>query len=117
MREILMGGCYAVYEVLGKLPRHGVGSRIQRSTWYADSFWDIAEVKMDVSGKTGKAYGMLTWRGEQVHDRPMRISGTLKKVWRVMAPETQGSSQQWPALDTGLMESVPHSTKNEEQTS
>lgn len=95
----------AVYEVLGKLPRHGVGSRIQRKTWLEDSFWDIAEVRVDVSGKTGKAYGMLTWRGEQVHEKPIRIPGTLKKVWRPMTtPEEMRPN--WTPLDTTLMASV-----------
>lgn len=105
----------AVYEVLGKLPRHGVGSRIQRTSWYENSFWDIAEVNIDVSGKTGKAYGMLTWRGEQVHDRPMRIPGTLKKVWRVVTSPDATSSAGWTPLDKSLMDSVAPAT--EEQTS
>ena len=43
---------YVVYEVLGKPPRHGVGSRIQRTSWYENSFWDIAKVNIDVSGNT-----------------------------------------------------------------
>jgi len=108
---------YVVYEVLGKLPRHGVGSRIQRTSWYENSFWDIAKVNIDVSGNTGKAYGMLTWRGEQVHDRPMRIPGTLKKVWRVVSPADAQSSADsgWTPLDKNLMDSV--APVGEDQTS
>lgn len=105
-----------MYEVLGKLPRHGVGSKIQRSSWYENSFWDIAEVKIDVSGKTGKAYGMLTWRGEQIHDRPMRIRGTLKKVWRAVSPVGDDARPVvWTSLDKNIMDSV--SSASEKETS
>ncbi|KAI8106890.1 hypothetical protein M9434_001544 [Picochlorum sp. BPE23] len=110
------GVCLAknVYEILSKLPKHGVGSRIQRKTWKDDSFWDVSQVKMHVSGKAGKAYGMLTWRGEQVHEVPKQIPGTLKKVWRVVSSSSEGPGVTWPSLDKALLDSVGQS---QEETS
>lgn len=35
----------AVFEVVRKLPFRGVGSRVKRSRWSEDSFWEITAVK------------------------------------------------------------------------
>lgn len=107
--------CVAVYEILSKLPKHGVGSRIQRKTWKDDSFWDVSQVKMHVSGKAGKAYGMLTWRGEQVHEVPKQIPGSLKKVWRIVSSSSEGSGVPWPSLDRSLLDSVSEAPQQTEE--
>lgn len=104
-----------MYEVLGKLPRHGVGARIQRNTWYEDSFWDVVDVKIDMSGKTGKAYGMLTWKGKQVHEEPIRIPGSLKKVWKAIIPEA--TREPWSSLDKDLLQSVEKVANDDGHTS
>ena len=35
----------AVYEVVTKLERHGIGHKVQRTTWKEDSFWTITGIK------------------------------------------------------------------------
>jgi hypothetical protein len=99
----------AVYEVLSTLPRHGVGSRLQKKTWHEDSYWDVIKVQMDLSGASGKSYGVLTWRGTKVHEEPRRIPGTRKKVWRVVdsgVSDSQSGSSAWRPMDTVLLNSL-----------
>lgn len=96
---------FAVYEILSKLPRHGVGVRVQRKAWKEDSFWDVVETKMHLSGKSGKAYGKLTWRGSEMHNEPKRMNGTLKKVWRLV-PQMAEESKEWPSLPQDNLDSL-----------
>jgi hypothetical protein len=95
----------AVYEVLSALPKHGIGARVQRKSWHENSYWDIVRVQMDVSGKSGKSYGMLTWNGNKVDEEARRIPGSLKKVWRVRR-EKDALLPGWQVLDGALLESV-----------
>lgn len=113
----------AVYEVLSKLPQHGVGSKISRVTWMDNSFWTVTEVKMGLvrlisrpsifsivqgsitsnhsplqNGKTGESYGILTWRGNQKNEKPTRINGSLKKLWRQLATHDTTLREEWPSL-------------------
>ena len=94
-----------MYEVLSTLPKHGIGARVQRKSWHENSYWDVVRVNMDVSGKSGKSYGMLTWNGSKVHEEARRIPGSLKKVWRVIR-EKDAKLPAWQALDEALLESV-----------
>lgn len=96
----------AVYEILSKLPRHGVGARVQRKAWKEDSFWDVVETKIHLSGKSGKAYGKLTWRGSEMHDQPKRMNGTLKKVWRIVPQMGEESKECWPSLPQENIDSL-----------
>lgn len=52
------------------------------------------------TGKNGKAYGLLTWRGLQGAEKPVRINGSYKKVWRQLDVETASSPSNggWPSL-------------------
>jgi hypothetical protein len=62
-------------------------------------------------GKGGKAYGMLTWRGERQHDKAVKINGSLKKVWRLLGSESPADQQQqkppqaWPSLAAAMLQS------------
>jgi len=49
------------------------------------------------TGKNGKAYGILTWRGQEQGQSPVRINGSNKKVWRHV-PRTSGVQSGWPSL-------------------
>lgn len=48
-------------------------------------------------GKHGKAYGILTWRGQQQNEVPRRINGAAKKVWRVLGGD-RPADDEWPSL-------------------
>uniref|UniRef100_A0A7S3UDX1 Uncharacterized protein n=1 Tax=Picocystis salinarum TaxID=88271 RepID=A0A7S3UDX1_9CHLO len=78
------------YEVVRLLPEHGIGSKVQRVTWPETSYWTVMDVKPEVDGKRGKAWGTFTWLGEQRGEKK-KIRGTMKKVWRPMpAPLPSG---------------------------
>lgn len=50
-------------------------------------------------GKHGTAYGVLTWRGQQLRpEAPTKVAGPLKKVWRVVQDEGSAQQQQWQSL-------------------
>ena len=38
----------AAFQVLSKLPQHGVGTKISRTTWKDDSYWAITNTKIDL---------------------------------------------------------------------
>lgn len=96
--------CAAVYEILSKLPKHGVGAKLKREKWMNDSFWEITKVKMDQNGASGKSYGLLTWRGNRQNEEPKRINGSLKKLWKLLPADKEMPS--WPSLPKDLMEGV-----------
>ncbi|KAL4529933.1 hypothetical protein Ndes2526A_g04676 [Nannochloris sp. 'desiccata'] len=66
-----------------------MGTKITRSTWQDNSFWTVTQIKTEMDGKRGKAYGLLTWRGEQQGEQPSRIRGASKKTMET----TRGSSR------------------------
>ena len=53
-------------------------------------------------GKHGKAYGVLTWRGEapaEGEQRAVAVAGPLKKVWRRLPEEGEAARQ--PRWESG----------------
>ncbi len=73
-------------------------------------------------GKRGKAYGVLTWRGEQQGEQPTRINGASKKLWRPLGAAAAGSvageaaSPVWQSLAaSALAESEAQEQGQEEQ--
>lgn len=74
------------FEILGKQPRHGVGSKLTRLSWGDGCFWEITEVKLSPDGRHGKAYGRLTWWGQPpAEEQPhRRLHGPLKKKWALL---------------------------------
>ena len=50
-------------------PHYGVGSKFARTRWEErgapDSFWTVTKLKPKASGRAGKAWGTLTWKGEE----------------------------------------------------
>lgn len=64
-------------------------------------------------GKHGKAYGILTWRGQQQNEAPRRINGAAKKVWRVLGIDRSVKvGEEWPSLVVSSL--VEKSEKTEE---
>ncbi|EFN59991.1 hypothetical protein CHLNCDRAFT_133133 [Chlorella variabilis] len=84
------------FEILSRMPQHGLGSKLSRTSWTDDCYWTIARVKLSPDGKHGKAWGVLTWRGEpQRPNAPTQMAGPLKRVWRAVQ---DGSQQQWQSI-------------------
>lgn len=74
-------------------------------------------------GKRGKAYGLLTWRGEQQGEEPSRIRGASKKLWRPLGPATgavdegRETASIWPSLAASAMEGEEAKQQDHEATS
>ena len=47
-RLLLTLAVHAVYQLLAKQPRKGLGHQLQRATWPEDSFWTISRVRLDL---------------------------------------------------------------------
>jgi Mitochondrial 28S ribosomal protein S34 len=45
---MLFAYSFAAYEVLSSLPKHGVGTKITRSTWQDNSFWTVTQIKTEM---------------------------------------------------------------------
>ena len=88
---------------------------MQKKTWQEDSYWDVVKVQMELSGASGKSYGMLTWRGTRLHEEPRRIPGTRKKVWRVLE-EGAGVRSGFEAMDSAVLESLVGADPAEDAT-
>lgn len=97
-----------VFELLSSLPNYGAGSaKVARITWRnADKcFWSIHKASPSAAAAaaspkerpTGKAWGVLTWDGVTgkagVEERPVRIPGSRKRVWRLVEEGGEGGSE------------------------
>jgi len=77
-----------VFELAKQLPEYGVGARFARTRWEhrgaPDSFWTVSRMKPKPSGRAGRAWGTLTWKGE-AKEGVRRIPGSMKAgIWRVL---------------------------------
>lgn len=77
-----------MFELAKQLPQYGVGSRFTRARWEhrgaPDSYWTVMRMKPKASGRAGRAWGQLTWKGE-AKEGVRRIPGTMKAgIWRVL---------------------------------
>jgi small subunit ribosomal protein S34 len=73
------------------LPDNGVGSKFARTRWEArgapDSFWTVTKVRPKASGRAGKAWGTLTWKGEE-KGKEVRIPKAMTAgIWKVVGEE------------------------------
>ena len=57
-----------MFELAKQLPEYGVGARFARTRWEhrgaPDSYWTVSRMKPKPSGRAGRAWGTLTWKGE-----------------------------------------------------
>ncbi|KAG7666804.1 hypothetical protein Ndes2526B_g09557 [Nannochloris sp. 'desiccata'] len=120
MRQTLPKLAKNAYEVLSSLPKHGMGTKITRSTWQDSSFWTVTQIKTEMDGKRGKAYGLLTWRGEQQGEQPSRIRGASKKLWRPLGAAAGAVGPEptpvWPSLAASAMEEAEVKRQEPEAT-
>jgi small subunit ribosomal protein S34 len=69
-------------------PSYGVGSRFARAQWEQrgapDSFWTVTRIKPRPSGRSGTAWGFLTWKGE-AKDGVVKIpKAQTPGIWTVL---------------------------------
>jgi hypothetical protein len=97
---------HTVFELLSSLPNYGAGAssvKIARATWRdaEKCFWSVSRASPSSAAAasspkerlTGKAWGVLTWDGaakEGTAERPVRIPGARKRVWRLVGEEEGG---------------------------
>jgi small subunit ribosomal protein S34 len=64
------------------MPDYGVGKKFNRKTWPEDSYWTMTKIDFKDPGH-GKAWGVLTWKGESKSGKEERILGPLKRgIWQ-----------------------------------
>ena len=86
--ELPKPGPRSFFELAARFPRRGVRMQFRRTNFAPDSHWRVTRVKLKVAPEKfsaasphGKAWGVLTWRGESDgKERPIR--GLYKKLWR-----------------------------------
>ena len=81
-----------VYELAKMQPHYGVGSKFARTRWEErgapDSFWTVTKLNPKASGRAGKAWGTLTWKGEEKGVEQRIPKAMTKGIWKVIADET-----------------------------
>lgn len=83
----------AVFELAKMRPSYGVGSRFARSRWEErgapDSFWTVTRMKPRPSGRSGSAWGFLTWKGKARPGVTRIPKAQTPGIWKVLEEETE----------------------------
>ena len=83
----------AVFELAKMRPAYGVGSRFARSRWEErgarDSFWTVTRMKPRPSGRSGSAWGFLTWKGKARPGVTRIPKAQTPGIWKVLEEETE----------------------------
>ena len=82
----------AVFELAKLRPSYGVGSRFARARWEErgapDSFWTVTRMKPRPSGRSGSAWGFLTWKGKAKPGVTRIPKAQTPGIWKVLEEET-----------------------------
>lgn len=76
-----------LFDVLHFLPNFGVGQHIRKKKWHGFASIQLTNVKIGPDGRHGKAYGIKYWNGVPLNERPKRIFGVHKYIWRYVPEE------------------------------
>mmetsp|Transcript_8475 Transcript_8475/g.12522 ORF Transcript_8475/g.12522 Transcript_8475/m.12522 type:complete len:101 (-) Transcript_8475:29-331(-) len=69
-----------LFELAAKYPEQGVGFKFWRKTWPENSYYTITRISFK-DPRHGKAFGVLTWKGE-TKDHEEKVRSPLKLgVW------------------------------------
>ena len=83
----------AVFELAKMRPAYGVGSRFARARWEErgapDSFWTVTRMKPRPSGRSGSAWGFLTWKGKARPGVTRIPKAQTPGIWKVLEEETE----------------------------
>lgn len=83
----------AVYELAKFLPEYGVGSKFALKKWERqgapDSYWTVTRIAPKATGRSGKAWGTFTWKGELKRNGEVRrVQHAMKTgLWKVISSE------------------------------
>lgn len=80
-----------LFRVLNKIEGYGVGRRVTRVIWKQEerspnlpiSYWTVTKVIPHKELRTGKVWGVLTWKGTS-EARERRVRSPLKKHWKLL---------------------------------
>ena len=81
-----------LYELSSALGDRGIGRAFTkhswraRPDWYPDTYWTLTKIKTRPSGRSGEAWGRLTWKG-RTREGEERINGSVKPIWRELRRE------------------------------
>ena len=93
-----------LFELSSALEGRGIGRAFTKAGWrahptrYPETYWRLTRIKTRASGRSGEAYGVLTWKGR---DRGVeeKINGSMKRVWDVVAEAAAaGERERGPTL-------------------
>ncbi len=93
-----------LFELSSALEGRGIGRAFTKAGWrahptrYPETYWRLTRIKTRASGRSGEAYGVLTWKGR---DRGVeeRINGSMKRVWDIVAEAAAaGERERGPTL-------------------
>ena len=84
-----------MFELAKTLPNHGIGSTFTKYSWrvnaeaYPETYWKLTRIVPRPSGRSGKAWGILTWKGRPRFEEGL-VNGSMKPIWavKVAARET-----------------------------
>jgi len=93
-----------LYELSSALGDRGIGRAFTkhswraRPDWYPDTYWTLTKIKTRPSGRSGEAWGRLTWKG-RTREGEERINGSMKPIWRELRREDgDGDARGGPRL-------------------
>ena len=93
-----------LYELSSELGDRGIGRAFTkhswraRPDWYPDTYWTLTKIKTRPSGRSGEAWGRLTWKG-RTREGEERINGSMKPIWRELRREDgDGDARGGPRL-------------------
>mmetsp|Transcript_2238 Transcript_2238/g.7976 ORF Transcript_2238/g.7976 Transcript_2238/m.7976 type:complete len:141 (+) Transcript_2238:139-561(+) len=91
------------FDVAFGMREFGVGYRFIRNIWWnkPETYWTLTRIQPCIKGdesqlRRGKAYGVLTFRGE-TDGQERRIRGVLKRGWRYVPADQE--HVHWPLGD------------------
>lgn len=85
-----------LFELAARRDARGIGERFVKASWTArpdthgDTFWTLTRMRTRPSGRSGDAWGVLTWKG-RTREGETRINGSMKRIWSVLR-EGEGAS-------------------------
>ncbi len=88
-----------LFELSTTLEGRGIGRAFTKAGWrahptrYPETYWRLTRIETRASGRSGEAYGVLTWKGR---DRGVeeKINGSMKRAWDVVAEAAEAGERE-----------------------
>jgi small subunit ribosomal protein S34 len=75
-----------LYELSSARGDRGIGRAFTKHSWrarpdrYPETYWTLTRIRVRPSGRSGEAWGRLTWKG-RARAEESRINGSVKPIW------------------------------------